>query len=189
MRQQLGDKAPREGAFVSGVVPDSPAARAGLRGGDIIVSIGGEPVKDASGLIEAISKRGIGNKVAIERWRDGQRRSAELTIAELNPEGEGPAGAGTPRMGIALADVTDEIASALGLPAGTRGAVVTDVAPDGPAARAGLQAGDVIVEVDGKPVANAEDVARMIREGGRKQRLLKVRSARGTRLVTVTPET
>jgi serine protease Do len=186
--QRLGDKAPREGALVSGVVPDGPAARAGLRDGDIIVTVDKEPIKDASGLIDAISRHGIGRKVSVEAWREGQRRTIEVTIGELDSDREPAAGGGTARIGIGLATLNDELAPSLGLPAGTRGAIVTEVQPGGPAARAGLQSGDVIVEIDGKAVTSAEDVARSIREGGRKQRLLKVRSAAGTRLVTITPE-
>jgi serine protease Do len=187
LRQRLGSNAPREGAFVSAVVPGAPAEKAGLREGDIIVAIGKQPVKDASGLIEATASHGIGRKVSIEYWREGERRTTEVTIGELDTDREPVAGAEPTRIGVALTTVTDEIAPSLGLPPGTRGAVVTEVQPDGPAARAGLEAGDVIVEIDGKAVGSAEDVVRSIREGGRKQRLLKVRSAEGTRLVPITP--
>ena len=167
--------------------PGWPRRKAGLREGDIIVAIDKQPVKDASGLIEATASRGIGRKVSIEYWREGQRRTTEVTIGELDTDRE-PAGAAEPtRIGVGLTTLTDDIAASLGLPPGTRGAVVTEVQPDSAAARAGLEAGDAIVEIDGKAVSSAEDVVRSIREGGRKQRLLKVRTAEGTRLVPLTP--
>lgn len=68
-----------------------------------------------------------------------------------------------------------------------KGAVVTEVQAGSPAARAGLVPGDVIVEIDRKPVASAAEAAAMLREGGQKQRLLRVTSSRGSRFVTVTP--
>jgi serine protease Do len=92
------------------------------------------------------------------------------------------------RIGVGLQTLTRPLARSLGVPEDTRGAVITEVQPGSVAAKAGLAAGDVIVEIDRKPVASAEEVAAMLREGGKKERLLRVRSGRGSRFVTITPE-
>jgi serine protease Do len=186
-RQQLGDRAPREGAYVASVVPDAPAARAGLREGDIIVRVGDRPVKAASDVIDAVSGQKIGNKVTVEYWRAGQTRKSEVTIAELDPERGPQAAGGGARLGLGLQTLTEDLARSLGMPADTRGAVVTDVLPGSPAAAAGLAPGDVIVEVDRKPVTSADEVVRMVREGGQKQHLLRVRNRSGSRFVPITP--
>ena len=90
------------------------------------------------------------------------------------------------KIGLALQTLTPDVASSLGMDRGTRGAVVTDVLSGSPAEQAGLKPGDVIVEVDRKPVASSEDAVAAL-GGGQKAggHLLRVRSANGTRFVTV----
>ncbi len=187
VRQQLGDKAPREGALVASVVTEGPAARAGLTGGDVILKVADQPVKTASDVIAVVSAQKIGSKIPVEYWRAGERRRAEVTVGEMGADTEQASAGAGPRLGVGLQSLTEDLARQLGLPADARGAVVTDVQPGSPAASAGLSPGDVILEIDHKPVASAEEVARQIRQGGRKQHLLRVRNENGTRFVTVNP--
>jgi serine protease Do len=142
-------------------------------------------------VIDTVSQQKIGAKVDLEYVRDGKRRAGQVTLEELPTDADqqrrGPDGQ-QPRLGIGLQTLSDPLARSLGIPPGTKGAVITDVAPNSPAARAGLNAGEVIVEVDRKPVASAEDAAALIGRGDKKPRLLRVTSPAGTRFVTVTPE-
>jgi serine protease Do len=187
IKQRLRGGAPTEGAYVSGVVPGGPADKAGLREGDIIIEVDGKPIKEAVALIDAISSRSIGSKVSLTYWRDGQRRTMQAVIGEL-PTEPGAGSAGQSRIGVGLQTLTEPLARSLGFSGNLRGAVVTEVQPGSPAARAGLAPGDVIVEIDRKPVASAAEGANLLKEGGKKERLLRVTNSRGFRFVTVTPE-
>ena len=179
-------KPPERGAFVSGVVAGGPAARAGVQAGDVIVKIGSVTVDDARDLVEAVSSQSIGAKIPIEVWHEGQRRTTEVTVRELPSDPEAVV-ASEVRIGVGVQNLTEALAQQLGLPPDTKGALVTDVQAGSPAAAAGLAPGDVIVQVDRKPVRSAEELAKAIREGGDKAHLLLVRTASGVRLVPVNP--
>jgi len=184
LRERLPRRTPERGAYVNAVVAGGPAARAGLKPGDVIVKIGDTPVDSANDLIEAVSAGRIGAKVSLAYWRDGQQRLTEATIRELAGE-PGKIAASEAGIGVGLQTLTEALAQSLGLPPATRGAVVTEVQADSPAARAGLERGDVIVEIDRKPVSSAAEVAAAIREGAGKPHLLLVRTVSGVRFVTI----
>ncbi|MGH7946294.1 MAG: PDZ domain-containing protein [Opitutaceae bacterium] len=134
-----------------------------------------------------MSGQSIGSKVIVEYRRDGKTGTVEMKLAELPaPDSRGvPEGA---TMGISLQTLTEPLARSLGVDPNLRGAVIAEVRPDSPAARAGLQPGDIIREVNGKPVASAEEAVAAIRSAGKKRQLLRVTNAAGTKFVTVTPE-
>jgi serine protease Do len=180
-RKQLG-KLPDKGAVVTAVVPGSPAQEVGIRPGDVITRIGDRAVESAADVVDAVSRRGIGAKAQVDYVRDGKKQTAQVTLKELPGEEAGP---GAP-LGMALQDLDEGLARSLGLDPRTRGAVVADVIPESPAARAGLRPGDVIVEVDRKAVRSADEVAAALRAGDKKQRLLRVVGAGGARFVTLT---
>jgi S1-C subfamily serine protease len=182
MKRQLGGPLPAEGAVVIGVVPGGPAEQAAITPGDVITRIGDRKVATAADVVDAVSSQPIGSKMRVEVQRGGKARSVELTSREL--PGEETAGGRGP-VGVALQTLTDELARNLGLPAGLRGAVVAEVQPDSPAAKAGLGPGDVIVEVDRSPVGSAEAAATALRAGGRKAHLLRVLGPNGARFVTI----
>lgn len=186
-RRQLGAKLPDEGVVVTQVTPGGPAAQAGVQAGDVITKIAGEPAAKAQDVIEKVSSRPIGSKVALEVRRGGQTRTIDVRLGELPTPGAA-AETGGPSIGAALQTLSEPIARSLGVDPALKGAVVAEVKPGSPAARAGLQPGDVIREVDRKPVSTAQEAAAAIRAGGKKTRLLRVTSAAGTRYVTVTPE-
>jgi serine protease Do len=184
LRGQLGDKAPKEGALVTAVTRDAPAARAGLEPADVIVEIGGHPVKSAADVVDAVSAQKIGGTVTIGYVRDGANRSAAVKVGEY--PGQAGTEGGRGGIGVALQTLTPQIADALGLEPATKGAVITEVSPGSPAAQAGLAPGDVIREIDKKPITSAQDaVAAMA--SGKGARLLRVTNASGSRFVTVVP--
>jgi serine protease Do len=184
IRQRLGPL-PESGAFIAQVTAGGPAAQAGLQPADVLTRIAGQVVTGPADVIDVVSAQRIGAGVQVEYVRDGRNRRVEVTLAELPTEeaGETP---GQTRIGVALQTVTEPIARSLGVDPRTRGAVVTEVAPDSPAARAGLQPGDVIIEVNRRAVRNAQEVMAALGAEPGRPKLLRVTNARGTRFVTVT---
>jgi serine protease Do len=180
-KQKLG-KIPSEGAVVVSVVPGSPADAAGMKPGDVIVQIDDHKITDGSDVVDYVSSKSIGNKVKVQLVRDGKTQTVETALREL-PGEEGPGAGG--EVGVALQTVTEDLARSLGLPPATKGAVVAEVKPNSPAARAGLQAGDVIVEVDRKSVASADAAAAALHGGGKRDHLLRVIGPNGPRFVTL----
>jgi serine protease Do len=179
-----GSGAPKQGALVASVSPASPAAEAGLEQGDVITRVAGHDVKTAADVIARVSEQKIGETVTVDLVRDGRVRSQRIKVAEYPSR---PVVAElTERIGVGLQTVTEPIARSLGLDPKTRGAIVTEIEPGSPAERAGLAAGDVIREIDKKPISSAEDAVAAFRSG-KGSRLLRITNASGTRFVSVTP--
>ncbi|HWP35484.1 MAG TPA: DegQ family serine endoprotease [Thermodesulfobacteriota bacterium] len=177
----LGLKEAR-GALVADVVPDGPAARAGVRPGDVITSVQGQTVAEANTLPRVVAGIKPGTRVELGIIRNGQAQKLSVTVGRMPQEEQEAAaggdeeGRGAGRLGLALDDVPVGLARQLGLPRG-RGALVTAVEPGSPAERAGLRPGDVLVEVNRQPVNGAEAAAAAIRRAPRGEPLL-VRIAR-----------
>jgi serine protease Do len=182
---KLGKNLPKEGALVAAVTPGGPAATAGIKPGDVITKLGGRPVKTGGDVVANISDQHIGSSAGVDYVRDGATHSAQIKIGEYPSQAE--AAAGGAHIGVALQTLTAPIAQSLGLPPGTKGAVVAEVEEGSPADKAGLAVGDVIREIDKKPIATVDDAAAAMRSG-KKAHLLRVTNASGTRFVTVTPE-
>jgi serine protease Do len=178
------------GALVSQVLPGTPAAEAGLQAGDVIVAFDGRAIEGPVMLRNVVAQTKVGRTVKVEVVRDKRRRTFEVTISEQpkdmgGPGEEGPDGEGEPSSvlrGLELRDLTPEIAAQLGLPAGTAGVVVTEVEPDSPAGAAGVQPGDVILEINRTRVRSLADVRRMARELERDEPLLLLLNRRGSQL-------
>jgi serine protease Do len=153
------------GALVSSVTDGSPAEKAGLKPGDVIVEFNGEQVTRADRLPNAVANTPVGRDVPVSIVRDGKPmkltvkvgEQAETKEAAAKPEQE-PA-----KLGLSVEPVTPRVARELGLKE-THGLVVRAVDDDSPAAEAGIQAGDVIVEVDRQPVRSAGDMRRRLEE-------------------------
>jgi serine protease Do len=158
----------QQGALVSQVTPDSPAAKAGLERGDVIVRYGDTPIEKTRELPRAVAATRPGTEVELELIRDGKRIEKEVAVAELEDDEpelarrESPADEeGSTAFGFDISDVPDELRRRVDVKEG--GAVVTRVYPGGPAARAGLRSGDVIEEVDREPVDGGLDAEKKLR--------------------------
>jgi serine protease Do len=165
------------GVLVGDVSSDTPASRAGLRKGDIILELNGSPVESRSQLQVQIAQTPPGVPVKLKIWRDGKTEERSVTLGEL-PENAEKAGESETSSGalegVQVENLTPEVAKELELSPGTRGVVVTSVDPSGPAAAAGLSRGDVIQEVNHKPVTNIEQYRQAMASAGAKPALLLV---------------
>jgi len=164
------------GALVSEVSPDSPAAKAGLKRGDVILKLNGTPVESANDLRLRISQTPPGTDVKLQISRDGKLQDVTVDLGEF-PEKEANATPGETNggglQGVNVQDLTPDLAQQLNLPAGIHGVVVSDVDPASPAA-ADLQRGDVIQEVNHKPIANVEQYKQALASAGNQPVLLLV---------------
>jgi serine protease Do len=177
------------GAIVDNPQDGSPAAKAGIEAGDVITAVNGASIKDSRDLARTIATLAPGSSVKLDVFHKGGSKTVTLALGELPNEqqakaGEGRAqpGAGTPRLGLSLAPAGDVQG------AGQKGVVVTEVDPQGPAAQRGIQTGDVILNVGGKPVANVGEVRSELaqaKSSGKNSVLLQVKSAEATRFVAV----
>jgi serine protease Do len=156
-----------EGALVSQVEASSPAAKAGLKVGDVITELDGQKVTDASQLQIEVGQKHPGSTIKLQVLRDGKSVSVPVTLEEMGSrdrEGNETASSdhGKPRWGLGLADMTPELRQQLQAPSDIHGAIIERVQPGSAADNAGLQRGDVIVEVNRKPVENAADVQKAL---------------------------
>jgi serine protease Do len=148
------------GALVRQVEKDSPAERGGLLPGDVIVDYNGTAVKTSDQLVQLVTATAPGTRVPVKIIRNGAPMTLEITITELELNGASDNGEDTgTSFGLSLSDVTPEMARRLGLPAGTDGALVQSVQQGSVADEAGLQPGDVILQVNRKPVHSAAAAA------------------------------
>jgi serine protease Do len=190
----------RNGAVVLSVVPDGPADRAGLEPGDVIVAFNGKEVRRSDDLQAAVTATRPGSTVPLRIMRDRAERTINVTIEELDLEAEtrtarADNGGGDPQQqtstgfGIALGNLTPQIARQLRLDEATRGALIVEVEPDSPAAQAGLQPRDVIVRVGRTAVENAADAQReLARVASGSTAFLRILRGGVETFVTVTKE-
>jgi serine protease Do len=151
------------GALVNDVVAEGPAARAGMRRGDVIVRFQGAPVDDSMALPRVVAGVRPGTKADVQVIRNGRTETLSVPLGRMPDEEQEassrrPAerdGASPARAGLQLADVPRQLTQQLGLRPG-QGAVVTGIEPGGPADRAGLQPGDVVLEVNQRSVSGAQ---------------------------------
>jgi serine protease Do len=154
-----------EGALVSEGEPDTPGAKAGLRTGDVIAELDGKPVTDAGQLQMAVGQKRPGDTIHLLVVRDGKATSIAVTLEALgNGKGTETAGDehGKGRWGLSLADLTPDERNELQAQKSVHGAIVEDVQPGSPADNAGLQRGDVIMEVNRHSVKSAAEVAQVL---------------------------
>jgi Do/DeqQ family serine protease len=194
LAQSLG-LAQVRGALVNEVQPASPAASAGVRRGDVIVAYNGSAVNDSNALRNAIARTQPGTPVTFTVMRDGRELQLSATLAELPVEkskdddaaaaAAGASNAETGKLGVAVEPLTPEAATKLELPRDARGLVVTSVDPEGPAADSGLRRGDMISEVNRKPVATREELRAALGASGARPVLLLVTREGQTIFLTV----
>lgn len=182
-RESVGDLGlkQRTGALVASVTKDGPAGKAGVEPGDVIVEVNGRPITSRDELIRIITATKPGTTVPVKVLRDKRERTLNLTVEELDLETETSTMSGetdeeeaSTGFGLTLTNVTPSIARQLRLPAGTQGAVITDIEPGSPAEGGGLSQGDVILKVNGQDVASASEASRLLAavKSGERARLL-----------------
>jgi serine protease Do len=153
------------GALVTQVDPDSPGAKGGLRTGDVIAKLNGQPVTDAGQLQMEIGQKRPGDTIHLEVMRDGKSVNIPVTLKGMNDSINAATVGderGKGRWGLSLGDLSPAAREQMQVPNDLRGAVVEDVQPGSPADNAGLQRGDVIAEVNRHPQQSAADVARAL---------------------------
>ena len=179
-----------EGAMVDEPQKDSPAAKAGVQSGDVITAVNGNAVKDARDLARTIGTMAPDSTVKLDIVRDGQPKTLSLTLAQMPTDrhvasadqGNAHQPSGVPHLGLQVAPA-NEVAGA-----GSKGVVVVGVDPDGPAAERGFQAGNVILDIGGKAVANVDDVRQALTDAktqGKHDVLMRVKMGDATRFVAL----
>ena len=150
-----------EGAVVTQVEPTSPGAKAGLKTGDVITRLDGQPVSDAGELQVQVGQKRPGTTIKLEVMREGKIVNVPVTLEAMggrNSDDESASSEhGKPRWGLGLADLTPDVRGHLQAPKEIHGAVVGNVQPGSPADNAGLRQGDVILEVNRHSVQSASD--------------------------------
>jgi serine protease Do len=153
------------GALVSQVDPDSPASKAGLKVGDVITELNGKKMENSGQLQATISGHRPGDKVTLGIIRDGKTQSLPITLEAISKKSEEASlgrgqSQGKARWGVGLENLTPDLRDQLQLPAEVKGVVVGNVVPGSPADNAGISRGDVILEVNRKPVQSVDEVKR-----------------------------
>ncbi|MGC1290198.1 MAG: PDZ domain-containing protein, partial [Candidatus Acidiferrales bacterium] len=157
-----------KGALINSVSPGSPADKAGIKRGDIILGLNGGPITGGTDLTAQIASMSPGTTVHLKVFRDGKTFDVAVTLAPGSAyagmpnepqsgnegSGESPENGGKAMQGVQVQNLTPDIAQQLNLPIGTKGVVVDSVDQSSAAAEAGLARGDVIQEVNHKPVSN-----------------------------------
>jgi len=153
----------REGIIVARVLPGSPAQKGGLKDGDVVRSYEGEPLKDVRELLKRVARTRVGKRVALGIVRDGKSLTVNVEIGERPNELESweARGEGTWR-GLEVSSMTPELTQRYRLE-GSKGVVVTHVEPGSPAEEAGLRVGDLVREINRKPVTSVDDFNQITR--------------------------
>ena len=185
-----------KGAIVASVVDDSPAARAGMRQGDVIVSLNGAGISDSRELTRKVALLPAGTRADFTVMRDGNKQNISVTIGKRSEQtasadtGSRPGSrqSSESTLGMELAPLNQETRQDYRLPDNAKGVVVTSVDPDSDAADKGLHSGDVIVTVGGKDVRTPADVRKDVadaKRAGRTTVLMLIDGSDGQHFLTV----
>lgn len=181
----------QSGALISEVVPDGPADKAGVRVGDIVTELNHKPVADSRHFRMQVGETAPGTSVAIKLLRDGIEKNLTATVKELpgNEEvakvQEKTRNSNDTLNGVTVSDIDAQATKQYRVPDSIKGAVVTDVELDSPAYEKGLRPGDVIEEINRKPVHNAEDAVNLTANAKNKVTQLRVWSRGVNRFIAV----
>jgi serine protease Do len=184
----------RRGALVGDVVADGPADKAGLKRGDVITKLNGQEVRDANDLMNRIALIQPGTTIELTVMREGKEQNLKAKVTKrdeekLAREGESQQGGGEePQesgaitgLGLEATDLTDDMRQQYRIGKTPKeGAVVTKVDPEGGAAEAGIQEGDVILEADKKKVGSAKDLQNIVTKAGKGRKILFLVNRKGS---------
>ena len=196
LAEQFGVKV-HEGVLVTEVQSDTPAGKAGLKSGDVIVEFAGKAVANPQELQGVVERTEIGGKATMVVVRDGKRMNLNVTLGEQPEEyglaRNGPQGLSKPesstfdKLGLQMETLSAEVAEQLGVK-DTSGVVITDVRTGSAADQAGLESGMVITQANHKPVKNLDDFRKAVDNPSlEKGALLLVRTSEGARFVVLKP--
>ena len=168
-----------QGALVTSVTPDSPAAKAGIARGDIILTFDGHRVDNISDLPRLVASTPVDASVPMEVFRNGKRLKRSVVVGLLEEEGveQMASGGESAQLGLSVADLSAENARRYGLEQ-REGVLITSVAPEGPAAEANLRAGDLILEANGTATPKAS-VFKQVVAKAKKDDVLRLLVQRG----------
>lgn len=183
---------PGKGALIGDATPNGPAAKAGLKKGDVIEELDGQPVTGSNELKLKIASLAPGTVAHLKINHNGEEREVSVTLGEL-PEKAGAGASGenaetSAMRGVQVDELTPEAARELGLRPTTKGVVVTDVDPAAPAADAGIRPGDVIEEVNRQPVTSVSEYRRALAQAGKEAVVLSVNRHGNAAYLVVEPE-
>jgi serine protease Do len=174
------------GALVANVSKDGPADRAGVKVGDVIVEFDGKEIRDSNELPIIVARTGVNKSVRLKVLRDKKEVALSVAVGELKEEEVVAAAEEKGELGMAVQRLTPELAESLGLER-AEGVVITSITPGGPADESGLRRGDVILEIDRKPVRNLADYTKTIGERKGKGILFLVRRGDNTLFLALKP--
>lgn len=185
LREALKLPADVKGALLGQVLAEGPAGHSGLLPGDVVLALDGQPVANQRALLSMVAQSKVGAPVSLKVWRAGKTLTLSSQVAQRPDDGAASATPVKPSRPSAREDskgfrattVTPELANRFQLPV-DHGAVIQEVRQGSPAARAGLRAGDVVSQADGRPVASAEDLDRIVDSAGGSVALLVARGDR-----------
>jgi serine protease Do len=178
----------KKGALVAQVVSGSPAEKAGIEQGDVIVEFDGKEVTDSKDLPRIVASTPIGKAVTIKLLRNGKAFDRRVKVGEMEEKVEVAKAPSHKSLGITVQNLTPEIAKGLGLKRET-GVVVTRVEPGSPAANGGIQNGDVIREVNRSPIKDVEDFVQMVEKAkGQGNVLLLIQRGQNNLFAAITPK-
>ena len=179
----------KKGALVAQVFSGSPAEKAGIEQGDVIVGFDGKEIADSKDLPRIVASTPVGKAVTIKLSRNGKVLDRQVKVGEMEEKAEVAKTPSTKKtLGITVQNLTPEIAKGLGLKKDT-GVVVTGVEPGSPAADAGIRTGDVIREVNRNPVKDAQDFVQKIEKAKDQENvLLFLQRGQNNLFAAVTPK-
>ncbi len=187
-----------KGAMVASVTPGSPAAKAGVQRGDVILKFDGKDISEMRKLPRIVAETQVGKTVDMELWHNGKAQTVQVQVGEMKDEPEPPkteeaakpqpTGQAVPDAGMSVARITPALREKFQIDEQVKGVVVVDVKGDGNAADKGIKAGDVITEAAHQPMQTPHDLLKVIdkeRSAGNPAVLLLVENAQGMRYVAL----
>jgi Do/DeqQ family serine protease len=174
--ETLGIKRPA-GALVAGLSPGGPAAKAGLKTGDLIVGVDGQEVDDPNAFGYRFGTKAIGGTAKVNLMRGGKEQTANIALvtAPDTPREEIVIQSRSPFAGVKVGNLSPALADELRLDPGAEGVAILDVANGSPAQRFGFRRGDVVVSVNDKPIQKTRDLDQATKQEGRSWRLVLMR--------------
>ena len=175
-----------QGALVASVTPNSPAAKVGIKQGDVVTRAGGRPIKNVHDLPRIVAAVPIGQKLDLTVIRGGKETTLAATIAETQEQPQrvaaAPGGSGEEAgsLGLQLAALDPALRRQHRIPNDVEGVVVTKVAADSPAANLGIEPGDVIVSIDQQPARSPQEAASELKQASSKGTILLLLNRHGT---------